>query len=758
VIAALARQCDRDGRIEQRRRRVILSRNIQLTALPLALILSAPGFAQTSAVPGDAPVSDSKDIVDFTADQLDYDTDAEVVTASGDVRMTREGNKLRADKVEWNRKSGAVQATGNVMVTNPAGDTAYGDSIALTDTLKDGVVENLLIVLKDGGRLVAAQGNRSDSITRLDRAAYTPCAVVDEKGCPKDPVWKITALRVVHDPSRNRISYKGARLELFGLPILALPGLSHPADNRGGTGFLVPDVRYSQNNGFEVSSPYYFLLGRNRDLTVTPHFYTGTLPAVEAKYRVLTGKGAYQIGGFVTYGSRISTSLPGNTAQRSFRGYFEGSGKFQLDPRWSITSSVRVASDRTFLRRYDISRDDRLRSVVDVERVTRTSYFSLAGWAFQTLRAGEIQGQIPVALPVIDYRKRISDPLLGGRVEFQLNTMALARTAGQDTQRAFAGARWDLRKITNWGQEVQLTGYARADVYHTSGSVLTPTQSYRGTDGWTGRFLSAAAIEVRWPLIGPFAGGTQRLTPRFQIVASPGTGNLRVPNEDARSVDLEDSNLFALNRFPGYDRWEDGTRMTYGLDWALQLPHFRFETSIGQSYRLTSKPTLFPDGTGLTNRTSDIVGRSTLRYRNLVSLTHRYRLDKDNFAVRRNEIDATIGTTKTYALVGYLRLNRNIGPQLEDLRDREEVRLGGRVQISKFWSVFGSTVIDLTDTAEDPASLADGYQPVRHRLGVSYDDDCLSFGFTWRRDYDRAGDARRGNTYQLRLSLRNLGR
>ena len=38
----------------------------------------------------------------------------------------------------------------------------------------------------------------------------------------------------------------------------------------------------------------------------------------------------------------------------------------------------------------------------------------------------------------------------------------------------------------------------------------------------------------------------------------------------ARAVDLEDSNLFALNRFPGYDRWEDGSRVTYGVDWAFE--------------------------------------------------------------------------------------------------------------------------------------------------------------------------------------------
>ena len=361
-------------------------------------------------------------------------------------------------------------------------------------------------------------------------------------------------------------------------------------------------------------------------------------------------------------------------------------------------------------------------------------------------------------MPLIDYRKRFDDPLAGGKVELQLNSLALGRSAGQDTQRSFASARWDLRRLTNWGQEIQLTGFARGDVYHTDEVGRTPTASYRGANGWHGRFIGAVAAEIRWPFIGPALGGTQRLTPRLQIVASPATPNLSLPNEDSRSVDLEDSNLFALNRFPGYDRFEDGARVTYGVDYALDLAGFSLQANIGQSYRLSSKPAIFPDGTGLTSRTSDIVGRTTLKFKRLVSLTHRYRLDKDGLAIRRNEIDATVGTDKTYAVVGYLRLNRDVDPRIEDLRDREEVRLGGRVQFARYWSMFGSIIIDLTDKREDPLSLADGYEPVRHRLGVAYEDDCLRIGLTWRRDYDNAGDARRGNTYQLQLSLRNLGR
>lgn len=725
---------------------------ILLASVSGALIGPTGAFAQTTVA--ESP----SDQIDFTADTLSYENDADIVTASGDVRMVRNRDRVRADKIIWNRKTGQVRAEGNVSAVSENGDTIYGDVAILEDTLKDGVVENLLLVLADGARLAARSSKRVNEVTTLTDAAYSPCPVVDSDNCPRKPSWQISAVKIIHNPLRKEIVFKGARLELFGVPLFVIPTLSQPLGTDGRAGFLIPALQYTRTNGLEIELPYYLRIGPNRDLTVTPHVYSAALPAVEAKYRALTEHGAYQISGFATYGSRIPIATTTTASQRAFRGYFDASGRFQLDPQWSISGSIRRATDRTFLRRYDISRDDRLRSTLKVERIDAKSYFSLTGWSIQTLRTGDAQGQIPIALPEVDYRRRFADPLLGGTFDLQLNTLALGRSAGQDTQRAFAGARWDLRRLTALGQEVLLTAYGRGDVYHSDENLLTTTALYRGTGGYQARAIGAIAGEIRWPFIGAAFGGTQRITPRVQIVASPATRNLDIPNEDARAVDLEDSNLFALNRFPGYDRWEDGTRLTYGLDYAFDAPGWAVTANIGQSYRLTNIDTLLPDGTGLNNKVSDFVGRTTVRFRDIVSASYRFRIDKDNLTPRRQEFDATIGNRSTYATIGYLRLNRNIGPELEDLRDREEIRLGGRLQVSKFVSVFGSAVVDLTDRAEDPSSSADGYEPIRHRLGIAYTDECLDIGLTWRRDYDTTGDARAGNSYLLRLVFRGLGR
>ncbi|MEE4205834.1 MAG: LPS assembly protein LptD [Erythrobacter sp.] len=741
---------------------------------PFALVHAAPAFAHPAPLlaatlqdtdppldaaepPLDRPEIADERVLDFEADELSYDSEAEIVTARGDVVLRSDDRSVRADEVVWYRDTGRIVATGNIRFVDEGGNQLFTDQIELTDEFEAGAMEELLIALRAGGRLAARSAARAeDGTILLESAAYTACPVVGEDGCAEDPSWRITADRVIYDPDEARVRFRGAMLELFGQRLLPLPGLALNTDGDAVSGFLIPNIRVTQVNGLELSGDYYWRLADNKDLTLGAYVFSEVAPMLRAEWRHLTGTGAYQVTGYLTQSSRVADLTGQATTESDPRGYLFANGRFQFTEHWSLTGSVRAASDRTFLRRYDLSRDDRLRSTVNLERIDEDSYLSLAGWATQTLRINADQGQIPVALPAFDYRHILEDPVLGGEIQLQANTLALLRTDGQDTQRAFAGARWDLRTLTGLGQVVTFSALVRGDVYHTSDTGSTLTEIYRGNEGWTGRGVAIGAIDVQWPFVGEAFGGTQVFKPRIQFVASPPIENLAVPNEDARAIDLEDSNLFALNRFPGYDRVEDGARVTWGLDWELQKPGWRVKTTVGQSYRLENKAEIFPVGTGLSDRVSDFVGRTEVRYRDFLAFTHRFRLDKDNLAFRRNEIDAAIGSRRTYLEVGYLRLDRNI-QTVEDLQDREEFRAAARVAFANNWAVFGSGVFNLTSAEEDPVFAPDGFEPIRTRLGISYQDDCLEFGFTWRRDFITAGDAARGNSFQLFFALRNLG-
>ena len=727
-----------------------------------ALALGAASAHAQNAPPASPEEAGASGDIRFQADRVTYANEAETVTATGNVVLRRAEQTVRADVVTWNRKTGQIEASGNIRFVDDAGNVLYTDKVELTDALKAGAIEDLLLVLRQGGRLAARSGERAANGDMVLRdAAFSGCAVEDEDGCSKRPSWEVTAVAVTYNAKKQRVYYKGALLRVFGLPILPLPGLAHTSDFRAENGLLIPDFRFSAANGAEISDTYYWRLANNKDLALTGYVFTAALPMIAARYRQLTDKGAFQVASYLTRSARINigggTVTDANAQEQVFRGYFETNGRFQLSENWSLTGYGRYASDRTFLRRYDISRDDRLRSTINLERISANSYFSLAGWAVQTLRSGDRQGLVPIALPTIEYRRRLVPPAIGGTLEFQVNSLALTRPGGQDTQRAFAKAQWDLRTITGWGQEVTFTALARGDVYHSRQNDLTTNALYRGLSGWQGRGIATAAVDVKWPLVGAAFGGTQVFTPRVQLVAIPNVRNLAIPNEDSRSVELEDSNLFSLNRFPGYDRIEDGVRVTYGADWQLTRPGWRVMTTIGQSYRLSTQKTLLPDGTGLSSRTSDIVGRTELRFRDVVQFTHRFRLDKNSLKLRRNEFDATVGNHRTYAEIGYLRLNRDIPATFEDLRDREEVRLSGRIAFARRWSVFGSAVANLTSKVDDPTKTKNGFQMLRHRLGFAYADDCLDLALTWRRDYITNGDATRGNTIQFNIAFKGLG-
>ena len=755
-----------------------IRRGLLLAAAGLAL-LPAPALAQrmTPALWGnrepvnrdpDAPVRQVRlpapgDTVDFEADQLSYDEAKQLVTASGRVRVSRDGYALVADRVEYTRGSGAaageVVAIGNVQITDPSGNQALGDRITLSDSLKDGAIANMLLVLNDGGRLAAKSATRGVDLYSMDRAVYSPCAVVDGQGCPQAPVWKIKAVKIVYDENRHRISYKNASLEMFGVPVLFLPTLSHPdGDAPRAAGVLVPAVEIQRQLGLGLSIPTHFALGPDHDFTLTPWLYSATNPALAFQARRLLKDGPVQVDGMFTFSRRFDLASDGVTEVdrgERFRGYIGVKGRLQHDSRWRSVFSLRLTTDDTFNRRYGLGFDDTLRSSYALERVTDESWLSISAWYFQGLRAVDRAGEMPLALPLVDYDWRPDWNIVGGRVRFGANSLLLTRTNGQDMFRALSWARWDRSLYTPLGQRVTFSGLVRGDLYDVRNSQLATFPEYAGRDGWRGRAAVLGAVDVSWPLAGPALGGEQVITPRVQLVVAPRIPNAGFPNEDARAFELDDLSLFDLNRTPGLDRIESGSRITYGAEYTLDRPGWQLRAEIGQSARITGDGNEFADGTGFRGRLSDVVGRTSLKFGRLVELTHRFRLDKENFAVRRNEIDLTVGGRRSYVSAAYIRLNRNV--TLEDLEDRQELRIAGRLAFARYWALFGNAIIDLTTRAENPQSSSDGFRAIRHRVGLQYEDECFRFGIGWRRDYVGDRDFRPGNNFQISVAFKTLG-
>jgi LPS-assembly protein len=463
------------------------------------------------------------------------------------------------------------------------------------------------------------------------------------------------------------------------------------------------------------------------------------------EYRERFRPGPLRFGGSVTYTDAQTGLLPEPSKDR-LRGHIDADLRLDHSGGWRSTARLNVTTDDTYLRRYDFSTEDALRSTYALEHFGRRSYFSARLWGFQGLRANDRQGLTPLVLPVIEY-DYTSDPMwLGGRLSLAANGAGIIRTGGMDSQRLIGIARYDVPYLNRLGMKFLATAQVRGDLYNANDNARPDDPVYAGRDGTTGRFLPLAALEVRWPLGATGFGGFQTLEPIVQfITTSTAAKSALIPNEDSRSIDLDETNLFSLNRFTGYDRYEGGTRMAYGGRYTLDRGALGVDIQIGQSYRLDRQSVAFPSGTGLSGRFSDIVGRTTVSLGSRVDIIHRFRVDKSTLAVRRNEIDTVLSGARWQLAVGYTNLDRNIG--IEDLEDLEEVRVSGRVKIARRWTLSASTIQDLTS----------GFDPIRYTAGLEYEDECFVFGLTWRRNLTEDRDFRKGSTFVLRIALRTLG-
>ena len=207
-------------------------------SLALGLAWSAPLAAQDTARPvATEQAVQLGRIIAFRADNLDYDDEGDLVTASGNVLMSSEDQSVRADEVRWYRRSGTILANGNVRLVDNGGNQLYTESVELTERFEAGAIAEVLVALSAGGRLAARGGERSKGGDVVLRdAAYTACRVTDPEGCDKTPSWRITASKVIFDPETNRISFDGATLELFGARILPMPGLAFRTDSGAAAG------------------------------------------------------------------------------------------------------------------------------------------------------------------------------------------------------------------------------------------------------------------------------------------------------------------------------------------------------------------------------------------------------------------------------------------------------------------------------------------------------------------------------------------
>ncbi len=225
-----------------------------------------------------------------------------------------------------------------------------------------------------------------------------------------------------------------------------------------------------------------------------------------------------------------------------------------------------------------------------------------------------------------------------------------------------------------------------------------------------------------------------------------------MPNEDSQTLLFDDSNLFRVDKFSGWDRVEGGGRANYGVQYTMQFNQGGFINAMfGQSYHLFGTNSFaVGDATntgldsGLDTRRSDYVARVSYQPDRIYTLSTRYRFDEDTFALRRFEIEgrANYDRWSVSALYG----NYDAQPLLGFLSRREGILGSLSVKLNQNWVLQTAARYDID---------ADKFDQTR--IGVGYVDDCLILGLNYITSYAYSGNPEADHRIMLQLSLRTLG-
>jgi LPS-assembly protein len=736
---------------------------------------------------------DSKQPLYLQGDELVYDTKGSKVVARGNVEIFYNNYVLKSDEVTYDQAASTLTAVGNVEVKEPNGNVIRAERYTLTDDFKDGFVQALSVQGKDDTRIAAERAVRRDgNVTEFQNGKFSPC-----KSDPgKPPLWCISAARIVHDQPNGNITYQDAFFELFGQKVLYLPYFQHPDPSvKRRSGFLIPELSSSSTLGFTAEIPYFFNLAPNYDLTFHPMIAAkqGVLWQGDWRHRLsfagITGEYTVKLAGIDQ--TSLDSRIVGSNLPENWRGSVQTKGAFSLSSWWKFGWDVTVESDDSFRRFYkldNILQTDRVNTLY-LQGLGERSYFAMTGYQLGGLLLTDSKIADSRVMPVIDWNYVVSNSVFGGELGWNVNALNLSRSdalssntystlttkvplVDSNITRVSAEVNW-RRKLTDQ-VGITYTPFAnvRGDITQLSNApdpsrttTITLATASRSPllDETQTRGVASAGVLAAYPWIANSATASHVIEPLGQIIGRTAKENQhRAPDEDARSLVFDDTNLFELSKFSGYDRTETGTRANVGLQYTFQANSGgSARVLVGQSYHLSGEnayamPGLDIDGkrvynpnAGLATARSDYVLGVYVAPSTIFRAIGQMRFDETSLALRRADLMAQVnyGPISATGMYGFTTADPLAAGALNTI-NQQQFTGSLALKLSERWSLVGSVVYDIDEKFR-----------VQDALQVKYADDCFAVTATYTEAFinNPSKDIVPDRSIMLRFEFKYLG-
>ncbi len=733
--------------------------------------------------------------------EVDYDYNNSRVSAVGNVQMFYNGTSVEADKVIYDQKTKRLHAEGNIRMTDAEGKVTYANIMDLSDDYRDGFVDSLRVDTADATRMAASRADRSSgNYTVFENGVYTACAPCKDDP-KKPPLWQVKGARIIHDQTDKMLYFENAQLEFFGVPMAYLPYFSTPDPTvKRKTGFLMPGFTSATGYGYGVETPFYWAIAPDYDATFNPRFTTRQGVLFQGEFRQRLINGSYQIR---AYGidQLDPGAFAGQPGDRQFRGGIDTKGQFALNDKWVWGWDGVLLSDYFFFSDYKLAQyRDPLGSFLSLPTeaisqlyltgVGSRSYFD-ARTIYYLSYSGN-QAQVPVIHPVVDYSNVINHQVLGAEFSYKTNFTSLTReTAAFDpittlantnglclTASADPMARLPtqclLRGMPGTYTRATVEAQLRRSFTDSAGEIWTPFAIVRADaidasisnqpgvsnflpvgDTQALRVMPTVGLEYRYPFINVQPWGTTTIEPIGQVIIRPNESYAgKLPNEDAQSMTFDASNLFAVDKFSGYDRVEGGGRANVGVQATTQFDRGgSVNVLFGQSYQLfglnsfaVADVTNTGVDSGLQRARSDYVGSVNYSPNRTYTFSVRSRLDEQTLNINRFEAEGRASFDRWSVALMY----GNYAPQpdLGYLIRREGLLGSGSIKVAANWVVSGAARWDLEANKLN-----------QYIVGAGYVDDCFVLAANYVTSYQYSAGTTPpvlSHAFMLQIGLRTL--
>ncbi len=207
-------------------------------------------------------------------------SDSELIDFVGNVLINQDIQALSSDKASYNKTSQTFNAEGNVIFSEP-GLTLKGDRASYEAKIRKGYIHNALYELPTRPAQGVAETIEfiPNNITMIN-PTYSSCSSSDQD-------WYLSATKMALHLEEGYGEAKHAVMRFKDVPIAYLPYISFPLNDARKSGFLMPDIGFSDSNGFELATPYYFNIAPNQDATITPQILSDRGLMLGGEYRYL---------------------------------------------------------------------------------------------------------------------------------------------------------------------------------------------------------------------------------------------------------------------------------------------------------------------------------------------------------------------------------------------------------------------------------------------------------------------------------------